>query len=322
MTQSGSVPPMSHHQAPVPTAHRPIESSVRPRQDRQEEEEQEPMSRQETASGVRAGRAGVCPDTGLYLVPARGEIGWRVGKEKYVRSSGILSVRVNEHVGPLADDVPDERGRYDTLGRTVYFGKTAQASFAEVLQDIRRKRLAQEADASAAGYAFEEYVDTVNIQADENDVDRAWAISGKWQVDRCLHKVAMPSAGWWVRADHHATINQVATDLAAPLREMKVDLLTLGDLGGETRGVTTLIAEHIRNQNLFDGSRPLGIEFPSKTGYGTCWAWWDRRADDGLTPGTNDPKTLEDLNVNVSSFRKVAADWGLEILPGRPGGYD
>lgn len=277
------------------------------------------MSRQ---AGDSSPRAHICPRTGLYLVPARGEIGWRIAKEQYVRSGGILAVPVNKYVGALPVGDPDPRGRFDTLGRTVYFGKTAQTSFAEVLQGFRLERLAVEADAAAAGYTFEEYVDLTNIQADENGVDRPWAISGKWQVDRCLHKVAMPSEGWWVRADHYATINQVATDLAGPLREMGVDLLTLGDLGGEVRAVTTLIAELVRNQNLFDGSRPLGIEFPSKTGYGNCWAWWDRRADDGLTPGPNDPKTLDDLNVDVPSFRRIAEDWGLEILPGRPGGYD
>ncbi len=322
MSESSSMPPMEPNQGIVPTAHRPIESSRRSSQEAPaEEEEQEPMTRQGNAHGVQAGRAGVCPDTGLYLVPAHGGIGWRVAKEQYVRSGGILAVRVNKHVGRLADDMPDRRGRYDTLGRTVYFGKTAQTSFAEVLQDFRSKRIAVEADAAAAGYTFEEYVDLANTQADENGVDRPWAISGKWQVDRCLHKVAMPSEGWWVRANHHATINQVATDLAAPLGDLGVRLLTLGDLGAESRAVTTLIAEHIRNQNLFDGSRPLGIEFPSKMGYGPCWAWWDRRADDGLTPGTNDPKTLEDLNVDGRALRKVAGDWGLEILPGRPGGY-
>ncbi|MEK8229302.1 hypothetical protein NKG05_30495 [Oerskovia sp. M15] len=79
-----------------------------------------------------------------------------------------------------------------------------------------------------------------------------------------------------------------------------------------------MVAQYIRDQNLFDGSRPLGIEFPSKTGYGTCWAWWNRRADDGLTPDANDPKTVLDLNVDVPAFRRVANDWELDVLPGRP----
>lgn len=263
----------------------------------------------------------VCPRTGLYLVPARGETGWRVANEQYVRSGGILAVRVNTHVGPLPDESPDRRGRFDTIGRTVYFGQTAEASFAEVLQDFRRKRLAMEADAKAAGYSFEEYVEAVTTSADKNGVDRPWAISGKWQIDRCLHEVAMPREGWWVQANDKATLNQVSMNLAPGLQDLGVGLLTLADLAGQSRAVTTLLAQYIRNQDLFDGSRPLGIEFPSKTGYGSCWAWWDRRADDGLTPGANDPKTRSDLNVDVPAFRTVAADWQLEILPGRHGGY-
>lgn len=86
----------------------------------------------------------------------------------------------------------------------------------------------------------------------------------------------------------------------------------------ENRAVTTLLAQHVRGQSLFDGSLPLGIQFTSKTGYGTCWARWDRRADDGLTPGENDPKTLEDLNVDGGAFRAVTTDWQLEVLPGKP----
>lgn len=263
-------------------------------------------------------RARVCPQTGLYLVPARGGDGWRIAKEQYVRSGGILSVLENKRVGPLPDDAPDRRGRFDTVGRTVYFGQTQASAYAEVLQDFRRHRLALEADAEAAGFDVDEYIEAVSSQAGANNVDRPWAIGGQWQLDRCLHKVAMPSEGWWVRANDKATINQVSMDLAPRLRELGVGLLTLADLEGESRAVTTLVAQYIRDQNLFDGSRPLGIEFPSKTGYGTCWAWWNRRADDGLTPDANDPKSVLDMNVDVPAFRRVANDWELDVLPGRP----
>lgn len=79
-------------------------------------------------------RARVCPQTGLYLVPARGGDGWRIAKEQYVRSGGILSVMENKRVGPLPDDALDRRGRFDTIGRTVYFGQTQTAAYAEVLR--------------------------------------------------------------------------------------------------------------------------------------------------------------------------------------------
>lgn len=137
-------------------------------------------------------------------------------------------------------------------------------------------------------------------------------------MSRCLHRVAMPAEGWWVQIDHKATLNRLGLDLAEPLRQAGVPLLTLSGTTGENRAVTTLLAQHVRGQSLFDGSLPLGIQFTSKTGYGTCWAWWDRRADDVLTPGENDPKTLEDLNVDGDAFRAVTTDWQLEVLPGKP----
>src|SRR5690606_35997277 len=76
-----------------------------------------------------APRARTCPRTGLHLVPARGQDGWRVAQERYTRSGGILAVRVNEHVGPLPADLPDRRGRFDTIGRTVYFAERATTAF-------------------------------------------------------------------------------------------------------------------------------------------------------------------------------------------------
>ncbi|MEK8229301.1 hypothetical protein NKG05_30490, partial [Oerskovia sp. M15] len=162
--------------------------------------------REHPGAGVSADRA----------VPgaARGGDGWRIAKEQYVRSAGILSVPENKRVGPLPDDAPDRRGRFDTIGRTVYFGQTQAATYAEVLQDFRRHRLALEADAEAAGFDVDEYVEAVSSQAGANNVDRPWAIGGQWQLDRCLHKVAMPSEGWWVRANDKATINQVSMDLS------------------------------------------------------------------------------------------------------------
>ena len=74
----------------------------------------------------------------------------------------------------------------------------------------------------------------------------------------------------------------------------------------------------MRNVLLDNGSFPLGISFRSKTEYGRCWAFWDRRADDGLTPGDNDPASAGSTNIDTDAFRQVAADFRLPILPGRP----
>lgn len=264
---------------------------------------------------VQAGSR-VCPETGLYLVAARGQSGWRVAKEHYTRSGGILAVRVNEHVGPLPTDAADRRGRFDTIGRTVYFAEQASTAFAEVLQEFRAARVALQADAEAIGVGVDDYIAQVCAQAAANSRARPWAVSVDWQLSRSLHRVRMPAAGWWVQIDHKDTLNRLGLDLAKPLSQLGLSMLTLSGTAGEDRGVTTLLAEHVRGQTLFDGSRPLGVQFSSKTAYGTCWAWWDRRADDGLTPGDNDPRSITDCNVDGEAFRNVTTDWGLEVLPG------
>jgi len=35
-------------------------------------------------------------------------------------------------------------------------------------------------------------------------------------------------------------------------------------------------------------------------------------------PANNDPKTIDDLNVDGDAFRTVTTDWELEVLPGAP----
>src|SRR5690606_39985911 len=55
-------------------------------------------------------------------------------------------------------ELPDRRGRFDTIGRTVYFAERATTAFAEVLQDLRAARVTLQADADAIGMSVEEYI--------------------------------------------------------------------------------------------------------------------------------------------------------------------
>lgn len=59
--------------------------------------------------------------------------------------------------------------------------------------------------------------------------------------------------------------------------------ITLGAFTGNNRQATTTIADWIRGQVLDNGSYADGIKFHSKYGTGTCWAYWLRRLDLGLT---------------------------------------
>ena len=76
---------------------------------------------------------------------------WRVAKDRYVATSGITGVLVVDRVGPLPHDVPDSRGRYDTIGRTVYVADRPATAMAEVLQPFRAQSLATAKDADAIG---------------------------------------------------------------------------------------------------------------------------------------------------------------------------
>lgn len=135
----------------------------------------------------------VCTRTGVYLLPARGEDGYRVTKDRYVRSGGVNSARENVHVGPLPADVIEDRGRFDTLGRTVYFADSAEVAFAEVLQGFRRTRVAIAPDAEAAGVSYKEYLEAVTTEAQNNGRDVPWAVPCDWQMHRSIYRAEMPT---------------------------------------------------------------------------------------------------------------------------------
>lgn len=94
--------------------------------------------------------------------------------------------------------------------------------------------------------------------------------------------------------------------------------LTVGQVCGDDRGLTTQLAQLVRNSVLDDGSLPLGIAFPSKTAYGRCWAWWNRRADDNLNPGRNGPKLANSLNVAVPELHALCQEWQLDLVGATP----
>lgn len=261
-----------------------------------------------------------CTKTGLRLVPALGQLAYRVAQDGYTMRGGALSAPVNRDVGPLPPGAEkDSRGRFDTIGRTVYFGDSPEVCFAETLQGFRKIRQHQVADAHAAGQDVDEYLRDVAQDAIDSGIDPPWGVPGDWQVNRSLHYLRMPLVGWWVQMDHAHTLNTLDDALAPQLHALGIPLLTLSIATGENRAATTLIAQYIRDLVLDDGSLPLGISFPSKTGYGTCLAWWNRREDDGLMPAVDGPSSDgRSDNVYGPAFRKICEDWGLPIRPGRP----
>ena len=228
-----------------------------------------------------------CGTTGLRLVAARAETAFRVAKDR----RGALNVQSNTIVGPLpySADPVDRRGRFDTIGSTIYLADSRACAYAEVLIGFRKERAAIAKVAESIAWDADEYIAQVIADARANGVDVPWSITVDWQMDRSLYEVQLPGDGWWVKIDHVDTITALE-NLAPTVPGMteQVKLLTSGAIESENRDLTTLLAQVIREQQLFDGSEPLGIYYQSKTLMGRCWAYWDRRADAGLAPSGND----------------------------------
>lgn len=258
----------------------------------------------------------VCSQSGLWIVPARAEKSFRVAKDRY----GALAVRKNTLVGPppMGTDPSqgDQRGRFDTIGSTIYLADSRRCAYAEVLGGFRQERSALAKVATSIGWNVDEYIAKVIEEAKANGVDVPWSIAVDWQFDRSIYEIRLPGSGWWVQIDHASTLS--ALERMAPkvpgLAEQQL-LLTAGHINGEDRDLTTLLAHTIRNSMLEDGSEPLGISFASKSLMGRCWAFWDRRTDEGLSPGRNDLLQLTAENVGPDQeFKAVAEHYQLPIL--------
>lgn len=260
-----------------------------------------------------------CASTGLILIQGASEIAFRVAKDRY----GALSVRKNSIVGPVplgTSATGDSRGRYDSLGSTIYLADSRQCAYAEVLLEFRQKRASVAKAAESIGWTVEDYIASVRAQAKENGIDVPWAITVDWQMARSIYEVRLPSQGWWVQIDHADTLSALENlaPTTAGLTE-RLQLLTAGSLTGDDRDLTTLLAHVIRGTELDDGTAPLGISYPSKTLTGRCWAYWDRRVDESLSPNSNSLLQLTSENVGPDpEFHRVARKYDLPILKARP----
>lgn len=250
----------------------------------------------------------VCTRTGLALVPASGEPGWRVAKDRYVNRDGVTGARVNETVGPLQPGAEDSRCRYDTAGRTVYFGDSEKVSLAESLLSFRQKLLSTEKDAAAIGVGPRVYLRRITEELHERGLPAPGEIPVEWQMAHSVWQVRMPERGWWVRIDSPRTLNSLSSMLGGSAGQ-----LSLGDVCGDDRGLTTTIAQAVRDVILDDGELPLGITYPSKLGYGQCRAWWNRRADDDLPLVKNDPQPVDSTNVCIPALDELLHEWGLTL---------
>lgn len=238
----------------------------------------------------------ICKKTGLRLLPAVGQEAWRLAKTSF----GPL----NPPARP-ADGDRGEWGRYDVAEhRTVYSATPACAAYAESLASLRpgfsqivgehRVRLRTRDlfdDDSDDGRTLDEIVET---EWAERHHMPAGSVDLRWRDARKLYKVTMPRQGWFIDIEASDSVAALAKHLGCDLAPLGIEYLTVGDLRGTSRPVTTTIAAWLWHQVLEDGSVPHGIRFGSKHGNDwTCWAIWLRAVDDGKEL-ISEPTTADD----------------------------
>lgn len=254
----------------------------------------------------------ICQKTGLALIQSP-VTAYRVAKESY---------------GPLN---PQERGsldedranwyRFDTSGRTVYAAADPQSAFIEALSWARmthghRTYLAK--TAKFMGLPLKEMRRIVEQEWSANSSMVPGWIPANWREGRLLYTLEF-GAGWWIDIAHAATLAVLNEALGHDLHIAGVlpESLTLSEVTGGERRSTTLLAAHLREQVLDDGSYPLGIRFPSKhgsagAGDGHCYAFWMRRRDIGLDDDVVQVSVAQGIEVSFPPYQAALALHGIQ----------
>jgi hypothetical protein len=216
----------------------------------------------------------VCSNTGLRLVRTPVHTVHRVARYQY---GPMNPLQRTEYGGR------DSWGRWDTAGgRTIYAGDNGRAAFVELLPYLR-----ENLPKTPIATLFDD-VDDVDATQSLADAVRAEIASSemlntvnqKWREDRRHYQLQLPTDRWLIdilSADSLAAINAKYKPRDGGFGEY-----TLSDLTGEDRNLTSEIAGWVRNANLDDGSRALGIRYLSKHGSDLpAYAIWLRSTDDG-----------------------------------------
>lgn len=74
-------------------------------------------------------------------------------------------------------DAGDPRGRFDTVGSTIYLADSRKCAYSEVLVGFRQQRAAIAKAAESIGWTVEDFIASVQPQAQANGVDVPGAIS-------------------------------------------------------------------------------------------------------------------------------------------------
>lgn len=222
-----------------------------------------------------------CERTGLRLVRSQEQLVHRVAKTSY----GSMKPRV-----PEAGEDPLRWGRWDVVGhRTAYAASQRQASYGETLAAHRHRlgsgmRSRKLSDFFSGVSAADDV--TVDEQVRQDWEDRNYippgVITQGWRVDRSIYKMRLPSDGWFIDIEAARSMTYLSRSLEEQLADLGVRQLSVAELRGDNRRITSLIATQLHALVLDRGEPALGIRFGSKLGSDwECWAVWLRATDDG-----------------------------------------
>lgn len=266
------------------------------------------------------------PLAGIHLHPATQAPAFRIARTSYGpvnpqerRITVAIDPRTGESRPSLSAPIA-EWSRWDTIGRTIYLADSTDAAYAEALAVFRRKTAADadplEADAAAVGLTLEEFLAAVESDWDEGQFMRTGNLPASWRDARALYTMAMPSVGSWIDVAHGDTLAALDGALGSQLVDLGYEKgLTVADVLSDDRELTVRIAVALRNHVLPDGSEPLGIVFPSKRGYGTCFAYWMRRLDLGIRVGVHDPRPIgaQEITEQDPALIRVSSAYRIRV---------
>lgn len=251
----------------------------------------------------------ICNTTKLALLPASQQIAYRLADPDY----GPLMPRLRP-TDPSADR--SSWHRYDLAGeRTIYVASSLEGMYAELLQPLKKPQPIAASELFDDAGEGETVEDLIAHDFAEAGNEPPHQIDLDWLLKQRLYTMVLPAAGWLVDAEHSNTIAYLHRNIPAALVQKGLQQVTVAELRGEDRTMTSHLAEAMAQPKLHDETRPIGLLYGSKLGSDwDCWALWLRDGiHNAISVDAGQPVLHPDENPVLL---KVLTKYGLSV-PGR-----
>ncbi|MBF6171891.1 RES domain-containing protein [Nocardia blacklockiae] len=235
-----------------------------------------------------------CSKTGLVLVPSASREVYRLAKPSYGPLNPLLR-------GLTTDASTATWNRYDVAGQqTVYAADTEEGAYGELLAPLK----------PTLPVAAAKYFDDVGPDTEIDSLIREeWENAGyrapreidlTWLSEYRLYRITLPTMGWFIDIEAASSLAAIAKYPPPSLVERGVGEVSVAELRGSDRSLTTAIATRLWPITLDDDSLAHGILYGSRHGSEwNCWAIWLRRS----------------RRVRSTKGLVATADGGVEVLP-------